>query len=295
MTERFPTIGIFAKTSGQHIAETIKHTCDFLQKRGHKVVFDATSANMLDIPTNIERLASHEIGKFCDLVIVVGGDGSLLKAARAIVNHNIPILGVNRGNLGFLADVNPNDLNNTLGPILDGEYFEEQRVVLHATLIQEQKTHDGHLAINDIVVHHGDIARLIEFQVYINDQFVVDQRADGIIASTPTGSTAYALSGGGPIVYPTLDVLSLVPMFPHALNTRPIVIDKTSKIRIILNHSNRIDAKFSCDGQMHITLKPGNEVHLQANKNNLRLLHPRNYNYFVALQKKLGWNVKPSE
>lgn len=294
MAGPFARIGIFSKPTGDDITDSLKHVCQFLQNRGHKIILDPISAKRL-VNTNLTIAAEDKVGGLCDLVFVIGGDGSILKAARAIVDYKVPILGINRGNLGFLADVNLEDLENTLVPILNGDYVEEQRTMLQATIIKDNIANNGHVALNDVVLHHGDIARLIEFQVFINEQFVVDQRADGIITSTPTGSTAYALSGGGPIVYPTLDVLTLMPMFPHALNTRPIVIDKNSKIKFVLNQNNTMHAKFSCDGQMHITLSAGDEVHIAANKNSLRLLHPKSYNYYAVLRNKLGWNLKPQE
>jgi NAD+ kinase len=291
MTGQFPRIGIFSKPTGDGITEALVQICTFLEQRGHNVVLDKISATRLP-NSKIAKATDNDIGKLCDLVIVIGGDGSLLKAARAIVDAQIPILGVNRGNLGFLADVTASNLETALDEILAGEYVEEQRTMLNASVIQNSKLIPGHLALNDIVLHHGELARLIDFQMFIDDQFVVDQRADGVITSTPTGSTAYALSGGGPIVYPTLDVITLLPMFPHALNTRPIVIDKKSKIRLVLNASNRLAAQFSADGQSQMTLHAGDEIHIEANKNNLRLLHPLSYNYFALLREKLGWNLK---
>lgn len=291
MTGPFPRIGIFSKPTGDGITESLMQICSFLEKRGHKIVLDQISFDRI-LNKNFIKASHKEIGTLCDLVIVIGGDGSLLKAARAIVDAQVPILGINRGNLGFLADVAVHDLETSLDEILNGQYVEEQRTMLNATIIQNNKSIPGHLALNDIVLHHGELARLIDFQIFIDDQFVVDQRADGVITSTPTGSTAYALSGGGPIVYPTLDVITLLPMFPHSLNTRPIVIDKNSKIRLLLNDSNRLPAQFSADGQSQMALHAGDEIQIEANKNNLRLLHPLSYNYFAVLREKLGWNLK---
>lgn len=289
MKSAFSNIGLFAKPTGADIGDTLKHLIWFLKEHKHKVYIEESSAVHLEAPVE-NVLPSNEIAKKSDLIIVIGGDGSLLKAARAIVDSKTPILGINRGNLGFLADVNPHHLESTLTQILAGKYYKEQRTMLQINIIQQQKSVGQHLALNDVVLHHGDIARLIEFQIFIDDHFVVDQRADGIITSTPTGSTAYALSGGGPIVYPTLDVITLMAMFPHALNTRPIVIPKYSKIKLRLTPNNRIDAKISCDGQTHMTLSAGDEVHIQAHPHDLILLHPESYNYFTVLREKLGWN-----
>lgn len=285
----FATIGLFAKRTGSGIKDTLQELSKFLEQRGHKVVFESGIAEMLSVPAS-QSSAATEIGQKCDLIIVVGGDGSLLKAARAIVASKTPILGINRGNLGFLADVKPNCIEATLEQILSGKFYEEQRTMLQISIKQQNKQTAEHLALNDVVLHHGDIARLIEFQVFIDDHFVVDQRADGLITSTPTGSTGYALSGGGPIVYPTLEVLTLLPMFPHTLNSRPIVVPKQSRIKIRLTPNNRFDAKVSCDGQTHFPLAAGDEIHISAHEQDIILLHPESYNYFTVLREKLGWN-----
>lgn len=289
MAQKFKSIGLFAKPSGDQISETLEQVCKLLLERNINIVIEESAASRLP-NLKLKTALANEIGTQCDLAIVIGGDGSLLKAARAVVNTKTPILGINRGNLGFLADVGTANLSDALNQILDGKYHSEERTMLHAAIEQDGKLGHTHLALNDAVLHHGGIARLIEFKIFIDNQFVVEQRADGVITSTPTGSTAYALSGGGPIVYPTLDVLTLMPMFPHALNTRPIVIRKDSKIKLILSESNKIPANFSCDGQTHLTLNPGAIVHLQANPENLRLIHPLDYEYFSVLREKLGWN-----
>lgn len=291
MIGSFKRIGVFAKPTGEDITQSLQQVCDLLKNSGRQVVLEAVTAQRLP-NTKFSIFSADTIGAECDLIIVVGGDGSLLKAARAIADHNVPILGINRGNLGFLADIAIENLSSNLDAILVGEYIEEQRTMLNATVVQNGVPSKPELALNDVVLHHGDIARLIEFTIFIDDQFVVDQRADGVITSTPTGSTAYALSGGGPIVYPTLDVITLMPMFPHSLNTRPIVVNKNSKIKFIFHENNRRTAQFSADGQTHMPLSPGDEVHIQANKNSLRLIHPKNYDYFAVLREKLGWNIK---
>jgi NAD+ kinase len=291
MTGLFPRIGLFSKSTGENIGEALNHVADFLSQRNHQLLIEESSASLLTV-AKATAYPSDKIGQHCDLVIVIGGDGSLLKAARAIVNNKIPIIGINRGNLGFLADVNPQNIEATLSKILDGKYYSEDRTMLTAAIVRDKNPISEHLALNDVVLHHGDIARLIEFEIYIDNQFVVDHRSDGLIVSTPTGSTAYALSGGGPIIYPTLDVLSLVPMFPHTLSARPIVISKNSVIRLVITPSNRIDIKISCDGQTHMSLSANDEIHIRAHNNSLRLLHPQEYNYFDLLREKLGWNIK---
>lgn len=285
----FSTIGLFAKPSGADIADTLQHLITYLKNNKFKVLVEEGCAVHLTQTTET-FVPSTELGKKCDLVMVIGGDGSLLKAARAIVDAGTPILGINRGKLGFLADINPHNLETSLSQILAGHYHQEKRTMLAMTIVRQQQNMEQHLALNDVVLHHGDIARLLEFQLFIDDQFVVDQRADGIITSTPTGSTAYALSGGGPIVFPTLEVITLSTMYPHALNARPIVISKNSKIKLRLTTNNRNGAKVSCDGQANFPLNAGDEVHIQTHPKDLILLHPQSYNYFNVLREKLGWN-----
>lgn len=290
MQAQFSRVGVFAKINGEGIAQTLEQVIKLLQQNKVEVCLEEKSATLLS-GHDLKTYPSESIGEHCDLVIVIGGDGSLLKAARAIVEYEIPIVGVNRGNLGFLADVTTAQLNNTLTEILNGNYYAEKRSMLNATIVKNQKKVSSHLALNDVVLHHGDIARLIEFEIFIDDEFVIDQRGDGIIASTPTGSTAYALSGGGPIVYPTLDVLTLLPMFPHTLSARPIVVAKNSKIKLVIAKNNKIDVNISCDGQTHMALQAGDEVHIAAHNKDLQLLHPQNYNYYALLREKLGWSI----
>ena len=286
----FQRIGIFSKPTGEDITDTLNHVLSFLEQRQYQIFIEENSAAR--VPNSSAKvITSTEIGQHCDLIIVIGGDGSLLKASRAIVDFKVPVVGINRGYLGFLADVKPVNLETTLAQILNGEYYEEQRTMLRADIVQANKVISSHLALNDVVLHHGDIARLVEFEIFVDGNFVLDQRADGLITSTPTGSTAYALSGGGPIVYPTLDVITLMPMFPHTLSARPIVISKKSKIKLVIAQKNRTAAKISCDGQTHMALNNGDEIHIEASANNLRLLHPKEYNYYSVLREKLGWNI----
>lgn len=294
MLSKFKHIALFTKPEGSGIDECLIEVYQYFTTQGINPQVDQIGASKL-AAAGIQVAPRDKLGADCDLAIVIGGDGSLLKAARAIVNHGIPLLGINRGNLGFLSALQSDDVVKDLAQILAGRYHAERRAMLLATIVQGSNGDSQpieHLALNDVVLHHGDIARLIEFEIFIDDKFVVKQRADGVLISTPTGSTAYALSGGGPIVCPTLNVLTLLPMFPHALNTRPLVIDKRSKIRLVISKSNKINAKFSCDGQTHMSLDAGDEVHIVANQQDLMLLQPESYNYYNVLRQKLGWNTE---
>jgi len=236
-----------------------------------------------------------------------------------VVEQGKPVLGVNRGRLGFLADIHPGELYTKIGEILDGNYFEETRFLLTSfetgssslndsqkkTTIphsaQESKRVSKHQtkngiklgdALNDIVLLPGEFAHMIEFSVYVNDQFICTQRADGLIVTTPTGSTAYALSGGGPILHPALDAIALVPMFPHTLSSRPIVVAGNSRIEIVISKDNETSPRISCDGEARIPILPGHQVQIHKKAQELRLVHPMDYNYFQTLRTKLHWGTQ---
>ncbi len=230
------------------------------------------------------------IGQEADLVIVVGGDGSLLSAARTLAKYDTPVLGVNRGRLGFLTDITPDELAQQVPAVLDGHYAREQRFLLDADLRRDGKVLGRADALNDVVVNSGTSAQMIEYELYINGCFVYRQRADGLIVSTPTGSTAYALSGGGPIMHPTLDAVVLLPMFPHALSSRPIVVDGNSEIRLDILERNRIHPPVTCDGQVNMTARPGDSVHITKKPHRLTLLHPVGHDFYASCRDKLRWS-----
>lgn len=291
MPSLFKRIGLFAKHNNRSIADTFENLISFLEKRGHDLTIEKQSATLL---SNIrfpikDRL---EIGQHSDLIIVVGGDGSLLNAARAVVSSNTPVLGINRGQLGFLADIMPDEMETELNAILNGAYTEERRFLLQASILRPGLPPIRDTALNDVVLYCGGIARMVDFEVYINDQFVLRQQGDGIITATPTGSTAYALSAGGPIVYPTLNAIAIAPLCPHTLSNRPIVVDNTSQIRLVVTQRNGITPKLSFDGQSHVDLQPGTEVLIQKHEFELILIHPTHHDYFSVLREKLGWGTR---
>lgn len=237
---------------------------------------EKTAEMMRENGTNIFSIDA--IPPSVDIIVVVGGDGSLLHAAHCAVQHHLPVLGVNRGHLGFLTDIHPTELSK-ISEVLAGNYTLEERFLL--------KTSHG-IALNDVVLL-PDQAQLLEFDIFINDQFVCQQRADGLIIATPTGSTAYALSGGGPILHPTLEAMVLVPMFPHTLSSRPIVMNDDSKITLIISKQRNKAGNISCDGQERIIVNPGEKITIEKYEKKLQLIHPKNYDYFATLREKLGW------
>jgi NAD+ kinase len=277
------------------VPETVQMLYEFLQQRQAQVALDAETAQMLVVGAQ-PQIADEQMLSQSQLIIVVGGDGSLLNAAHLALPYNLPVLGINRGRLGFLTDIRPDDLAK-VREVLDGQYFIEQRFLLDAAFYQGEgeSAFAQDIALNDVVLLPGDISHMIAFEIYINQQFVCKQRADGLIIATPTGSTAYALSGGGPILHPELEAVVLVPMFPHTLSSRPIVVSSGSEIELRISPSNKVSPHVSCDGQNRIALPPGGWVRVGKNSRLLRLVHPRDYNYFKTLREKLKWENLPHE
>jgi len=233
-----------------------------------------------------------EIGEQADLAIVVGGDGYMLGAARVLSCFNIGVIGVNRGNLGFLTDLSPDEIIKPLAQILAGQSHSEQRFIIEAEVYRHGKLKSSNSAVNEAVLHAGKVASMIEFEVYIDDSFMFSQRSDGLIISTPTGSTAYSMSAGGPILTPNLNALSLVPMFPHTLTSRPIVVDGDSEIKLVLANENQESLQVSCDGHVILAVMPGDEVIIKKSACTIRLVHPLDHNYFNVLRSKLSWGNK---
>jgi NAD+ kinase len=288
----FQTIGLLAKQNAPESKETLRAVLACLEQHRRKVFIEEKTAEYLDRDTPHKTLDRHQLGERCDLVIVIGGDGSMLNAARILTQHGTPVLGINRGGLGFLTDVAPSEVEESLTAVLHGHYSVEVRFLLHTSIWRDEHLIGSGEALNDCVLYSGDIARMIEFEVYIAEQFVYSLRGDGLITATPTGSTAYALSGGGPILSPSLDAMVLVPMHPHTLTSRPIVVDSRQNIRLLLSPGNEIYPRVSCDGQIHISCAPGDEIRISRHPQTLHLIHPPSYDYYNVLRGKLNWGTK---
>ena len=228
MTQAFQTIGLIGKPGDSGVATTLATLSNDLLKRGCEVVLDDSAATYFDTP-DLPGVDRQALGKRCDLVIVVGGDGSILSAGRSLVESGVAVLGINRGRLGFLADVSPSEMGERLDEIFAGDYEEEHRALIHAQVIRSGKTISESDALNDVVIHKWDIARMIELDTRIAGRFLNSLRADGLIVSTPTGSTAYALSGGGPIIDPALHALVLVPIRSRPSRQLPILVAVSGK------------------------------------------------------------------
>lgn len=283
----FKSIGLVTKSDDDgQVARTLQAIYRYLLDQGLDVSLDRSTDPFLDIDETVPR---RELAEHCDLVIVVGGDGTLLTAARSLADSGIPIIGVNLGRLGFLVDVLPDTMIARLGEILAGDYTEEQRFLVDAEIIRDGEVIQRSLALNDVVLRIKNVVRMIEFETWVNGRFVNIQRADGMVVSTPTGSTAYALSGGGPILHPSLEALLLLPICPHTLSSRPIVVAADSEVEIRICEHIREVGQVVCDGQNNIDVAAGDRVRIRRKERRIRLLHPADYDYYHILREKLHW------
>ena len=289
MKPDFKTIALIGKYNSPTGARSLIRLAEFLRARGHEVLMTCHTADTCSIE-GYEVCPLCEIGARAELAIVMGGDGTLLSIARNLVDFRIPIIGVNQGHLGFLADVSLDTMFATLDEMLSGEYVAEDRILLEASVERADDVLMATYAFNDVVVSKSTMGRLIEFEVYIDNQFVYSQRADGLVVSTPTGSTAYALSAGGPILHPTLEAVAMVPICPHTLSARAIAVNSSAEIEINLIQAT--DARVHFDGQRHADLQIGDRVVIRRARHTVRLLHPSGHNYYDTLRQKLHWGEK---
>jgi NAD+ kinase len=282
----FKNIGIVGKT-GEQAQSTLNILIEYLGKRGLNVRIEKITSDNLG-NNRIPVLPINELCADSDLIIVVGGDGTMLGTARQAVLYDTPVLGINLGRLGFLVDISPDDMHKSLDQVFEGNFETDRRSLLEVSFDGDSQKH---VAFNDIVLHKWNTARLIEFETFINKQFVDRQRSDGLIISTPTGSTAYALSGGGPLIHPALDAIALVPICPHTLSNRPIVVDAGSKIEIrVCENTSQDHLRITCDGQHSLAVEnQQNSIFIQKHDKQVSLIHPPGHDHFHILRTKLGW------
>ena len=280
---QFQHIGLLAKPDDPRLIETLRALYECLQRLGVEIHPETNAARALKMTeeTDMDMLAEK-----IDLAIVVGGDGTFLHAARELAAHDIPLVGINLGRLGFLVDISPQQMATAIEAIIQGNYIEDKRFLLEAFIGETRRL----LAFNDVVLHKWNTARMLEFETWINGHFVDSQRSDGIIVSTPTGSTAYALSGGGPLLEPNLDAIALVPICPHHLSNRPIVVHGNSEIRInACGRTQHQHVRITCDGQDSVPLEKDEQLIVRKHPGAVRLFHPTNHDHFDLLRAKLGW------
>lgn len=284
----FKRISLITNSSAKEVADTLDTVINFLQERGIAIELDECCAKIAR-NKDIQVAEADKVGINSDLAIAIGGDGTMLKAAHLVCGHGIPLLGINRGHLGFLADIPADSVEKHLDEILKGNFAEDERFLLYCEVHRHNQLICVRYAFNDIVVQKWDVAKLIELDTYVDGTFVHRQRSDGMIVSSPTGSTAYALSGGGPILYPTLDAMVLVPICPHSLTNRPIVIHGNSRVEIIVRDDDVHLARLTCDGDVAMELESGDRVMVEKKNQTIRLIHPANHDHFSILRAKLRW------
>lgn len=289
MTSPFRTIALIGKYNSPDIGEPLLKLAKFLRGRNLDVIVARHTGE--NIGNTIYPMADiQQIGEQADLLIVLGGDGTMLNIARSMATFNLPLVGVNQGRLGFLTDVSIDTMLDTIGEMLDGEFITEERLLLNGVILRKGQPVLDACAFNDVAVSKANTGRLIEFEVLIDGQFVYSQRSDGLVVATPTGSTAYALSAGGPILHPTLEAFALVPICPHTLSARPIAVNSNSTLEINLIHAD--DARVHFDGQRRFDLHVTDQVIIRRAPNSVRLLHPLGHSYYDTLRQKLHWGEK---
>jgi NAD+ kinase len=294
MKSKFRQVALIGKyqtvasgASGASSRHTLEEIARFLLAQGCEVIFEHETAHNMGI-ADYPILTVSAIGAQCDLGLVVGGDGTMLGIGRQLARFDVPLIGINQGRLGFITDIRFDDFAATLAPMLQGEFEEDLRSLMHAKVMR-----DGHcvfdaLAMNDVVVNRAATSGMVELRVEVDGRFVANQRADGLIIATPTGSTAYALSAGGPLLHPSIPGWVLVPIAPHTLSNRPIVLANASEIAIEVVAGR--DASASFDTQSLATLLHGDRIVVTRSEHQVRFLHPKGWSYFDTLRQKLHWN-----
>lgn len=290
MASQFKTVGLYGRVKSPGVVDTLRTLIAFLRDMKQDFVIEKESGLSLN-DSSLALINKDDLSAKSNLLIVVGGDGSLLHAAHAVVRDEIPVLGINRGRLGFLTDIHPTEFEK-IRAILNGDYLLEKRFLLSASIDFHGQDLGTSIALNEVAIIPDTIPHMNEFEIFIDDKFVCSQTADGIIIATPTGSTAYALSGGGPILHPSLDAVVIVPMFPHTLSMRPIVIEGNQRIKIVVTPNNQYPPRLTCDSQGYVDIQPGSHITIQKQPQRLHLIHPVNYDYYETLRSKLHWGQK---
>tara|TARA_B100000482_G_scaffold132303_1_gene96417 strand:- start:12917 stop:13786 length:870 start_codon:yes stop_codon:yes gene_type:complete len=288
MVMKFKKIAIIGKYPSLHESKDIHNQLiqliNHLTKKNVDLIIEEKTQKQINL-SKFQSLSLEDIGKKVDLAIVVGGDGTMLGVARTLVDSSIPLIGINQGRFGFLADLNIDSMFASIDNILDGSYIQDDRMLIETKILRNEKIIHESFSLNDVVIRSG--LKLIELEVMIEGKFVHSQRSDGLIISTPTGTTAYALSSGGPIIHPSLDAITIVPISPHTLSNRPIAISGNSEILVKI--VNMDEAYTSIDGQIQIPLDKKDKIKIKKAKQSISILHPKDYCYFEMLRNKLNW------
>lgn len=287
----FKTVAVIGKYMAAGIVESLSEIAAFLSRTGHDVVFETETAQNLGLP-GVAAMTPAEIGRHADVAIVVGGDGTMLGIARQLAPYNVPLIGINQGRLGFMTDIPLDSMIAVLTDMLNGRLESEQRSLLEGSVLRDGRSIFHALAFNDVVVSRGPTAGMTELQVEVDGRFMYSQRSDGLIVATPTGSTAYALSAGGPLLHPSLRGIGLVPIAPHALSNRPIVVPDSSTIVIEIMGGREVSVNF--DMQSLASLQHHDRIVIRRSAHTITFLHPHGWSYYDTLREKLHWNEYPS-
>lgn len=290
MSSLFTTIALIGKHKNPEIAIPLLNLAEYLTKKNYKVLLDHLTASQV-CSKQYPALSLEEIGEQADLAVVMGGDGTMLNIARMLVSYDVPLIGINQGRLGFLTDLSVDTMFETLDKMLAGQYTTERRMLLYAEVIRNGNSVFGSLALNDVVLYRGMSSGMIEFEVKVDNEYVNTLRSDGLIVATPTGSTAYALSSGGPILHPGLDLIALVPVCPHTLSNRPIVIGPDASVQIQMQSA--VNVRINCDSHAYFDLDQTDSIIVRRFPKTVRLLHSVNHSYYRMLREKLGWSELP--
>jgi NAD+ kinase len=291
MTTTSKTVALIGKYNALGMGESLNELAHFLAEAGHSVLFDTDSAQNLAL-NEFPAMSVADIGRNADAAIVLGGDGTMLGIARQLAPYDVPLIGINQGRLGFITDIPRDQMILAVAQILDGKHVEEQRCMLEAIVVRDGEQIFSGVAFNDIVLSRGAGSGMIELRVEVDEHFMYNQRSDGLIVSTPTGSTAYALSAGGPILHPSLGGIAMVPIAPHALSNRPIVLPETSVISVEIVAGR--DASVNFDMQSFANLNHKDKIIISRSTHHITFLHPEGWNYYHTLREKLHWNEYPS-
>ena len=288
MPSRFRHVALVGKYQAQGMRGLLEEIAQFLLRQGAEVSLERQTALNTGI-TDFPALDADELGRHCDLAVVLGGDGTMLGIARRLAHHGTPLVGINQGRLGFITDISVGDFAQTLSPMLAGDYEEEHRTMLEGGVMRDGASIFEAFALNDVVVSRGATASMVELKIDIGAEFVANLRADGLIIGSPTGSTAYALSAGGPILHPGIAGWVLVPIAPHDLSNRPIVLPDTGEISIEIIAGRDVSVNF--DMQTLASLLHGDRIVVRRSPHQVRFLHPRGWSYYATLRRKLHWNA----
>jgi len=288
----FRTVALVGRHYTPGIEGPLDEIASCILKNGQDVVFERETAQATGL-TDYPVLSAEEIARQADVAVVLGGDGTLLGIGRRLAGSGVPLIGVNHGRLGFMTDIPLDNVQAVLPDMLAGRYETEQRLLLESRVVRDDSVIFSALAFNDVVVNRSGVSGMVELAVSVDGYFMYNQRSDGLILSTPTGSTAYALAAGGPILHPTLSGLVLVPIAPHALSNRPIVLPHDAEVTIEVATAR--DASVNFDMQSLTSLLPGDRIVVRRSAKTVSLLHPLGYNYYATLRKKLHWHEYPSE